>query len=127
VNSRLRARVFRPPGHRGHSAPAARLEIGASNLSREIDVATNGSKEGLTALVQMRTTLYVVQTFVQTNDGLEAEEPLEYRSAAVARLLAEAYARKKAGVLAWSKSGDPDTGEWDDDPVILFKAGRTGD
>jgi hypothetical protein len=75
----------------------------------------------------MRTTIYVVQTFVETNDGLVAEEPLEYRSAAVARLLAEAYARKKASVLVWSRSRDPDSGEWNDGPGILFQAGKTGD
>jgi hypothetical protein len=27
----------------------------------------------------------------------------------------------KEGVIAWAKSGDPDTGEWDDDAEILFK------
>jgi hypothetical protein len=30
----------------------------------------------------------------------------------------------KTGVIAWAKSGDPDTGAWDVEPEILFKAGR---
>ncbi len=45
-------------------------------------------------------------------------EPREFRSAAEATFKAQMFALSKAGVIAWSKSGDPDSGEWDDDPVI---------
>jgi hypothetical protein len=63
-------------------------------------------------------TLYVVQTFV----------PFERQSAGEARLKAQLRAPPiKASVIAWAMSGDPDNGEWDDDPEILLKAGRTGD
>lgn len=74
-----------------------------------------------------RITLHVVQTFSETEAGLVAEEPHECRSATEAISKAELFAVGKAGVVAWSKSGDPDTGEWDVDPVILFQAGKTGD
>jgi hypothetical protein len=71
-----------------------------------------------------RITLYVVQTFVETEDGLVAEEPFECPSAWEAAVRAQALCMVKEGVVAWAKSGDPDTGEWDDDPEILFQAGR---
>lgn len=74
-----------------------------------------------------RITLYVLQLFSETDAGLVAEEPHECRSAAEAISKAELFAVGKAGVIAWSKSGDPDIGEWDDDPVILFQAGKTGE
>lgn len=73
-----------------------------------------------------RITIYAFQTFVETDDGLVAEEPKECQSAGEARMKAQMLAPRKAGVVAWAKSGDPDSGEWDDDPVILFKAGKTG-
>lgn len=74
-----------------------------------------------------RITLYVVQTFSDTDAGLVAEEPHECRSAAEAISKAELFAFSMADVVAWAKSGDPDTGFWSDDPVIPIKAGKTGD
>jgi hypothetical protein len=74
-----------------------------------------------------RITLYVVQTFVDSGDGLVAEEPFQVENRSNATVIATLLAPKKEGVVAWAKSGDPDTGEWDDDLEILFKAGRTGD
>jgi hypothetical protein len=71
-----------------------------------------------------RITLYVVQTFVETDDGLVAEESFECQSSWEATQRASALALIKDGVTALAKSGDPDTGEWDDDPEILFQAGR---
>lgn len=74
-----------------------------------------------------RITFYVVQTFVETAEGLVAEEPSECATAADACFKARMLSSCTAGVVAWAKIGDPDTGVWDDDPVILFQAGRTGD
>jgi hypothetical protein len=71
-----------------------------------------------------RTTRYVLQTFVETEDGLVAEQPIECRDSWEARVRARSLALIKEGAIAWAKSGDPDTGEWDDDPEILFQAGR---
>jgi hypothetical protein len=64
-----------------------------------------------------RITLYIVQTFVESDQGLVAEEPFECRSAGEARWRAQHVALSKAGVIAC----DPDTGEWDDDSEILFR------
>jgi hypothetical protein len=72
-------------------------------------------------------TIYVIQSFVETDEGLVAEEPFAVQSAGDARIKAQLLSERKAGVVAWAKRGDPDSGEWDDDPVILFKAGKTGD
>ncbi len=71
--------------------------------------------------------MHVVQTFVETDEGLVAEEPIECQSAGEARMKAQLWAPRKAGVIAWSKSGDLDTGNWEDDPVVLFRTGKTGD
>ena len=71
-------------------------------------------------------TLYMIQTFVETDEGLVEEELFEVRSAGDARIKAQRLSERKAGVVAWARRGDPDAGAWDD-PVILFKAGKTGD
>lgn len=74
-----------------------------------------------------RITMYVVQSFVTTKGGgLDPGEPFECISAGDARVEAQLIAEKGAGVIAWSKSGDPETGVWED-AVILFQAGRIGD
>jgi hypothetical protein len=75
-----------------------------------------------------RITLFVLQTFVESADGeLVAEEPREAANRWAAVEAAQQFATTKAGVVAWAKSGDPDMGEWDDDPEILFRAGLTGE
>jgi hypothetical protein len=38
--------------------------------------------------------------------------------------MAERLALTKAGVVAFSNSGDQELGEFDDAPVIIFKAGQ---
>jgi hypothetical protein len=74
------------------------------------------------------TTVYVVQTFVETDGGLAVEESFQCRTAEQAVFRADAIAPFVAGVLAWAKVLDHERGEWgEDDPVILFKAGKTGD
>jgi hypothetical protein len=41
--------------------------------------------------------------------------------------MAEKLAATKLGVVAFSTSGDPELGEFDDQPTILFKAGQLPD
>ncbi len=41
--------------------------------------------------------------------------------------MAEKIAASKLGVVAYSTSGDQETGDYDDEPVILFRAGRLPD
>jgi len=38
--------------------------------------------------------------------------------------MAERMAETKLGIVAFSTSGDADTGDYDDEPVVFFKAGR---
>lgn len=74
-----------------------------------------------------RITMHVVKTFIETDVGLVAEEMFKCIAPGDARATAQVLSEGKAGVVAWSKSGDPDTRAWDDDPVILFQARSTGD
>jgi hypothetical protein len=38
--------------------------------------------------------------------------------------MAEKMATSKLGVVAYATSGDAEAGDYDDEPVILFRAGR---
>ena len=68
-------------------------------------------------------TFYVVQAFEMNDDGeLVAHEPQSCSSASLAKRTAETLAKDAAGVIAWSRDGDPDIGEYGN-PTILFKAG----
>ena len=75
-----------------------------------------------------RETVYLVQAF-RPGKGtqLTADTPLRYRSPELARRSAENLAPTRAGVVAFSSSGDAESGDYDDQPVILFKAGRVPD
>jgi hypothetical protein len=52
-------------------------------------------------------TIYVIQSFVETDEGLVAEEPFAVQSAGDARIKAQLLSERKAGVVAWAKRGDP--------------------
>ncbi|MFK8253484.1 hypothetical protein [Ancylobacter terrae] len=70
-------------------------------------------------------TVYVVQTFkAGPRGGLRAEPASRARNEAMAVRTAERLALAKTGVVAFATSGDVDSGEFDDEPKILFKAGR---
>ena len=45
-------------------------------------------------------------------------------SSDTAHRTAEKLATTKAGVVAFATSGDPELGEYDEGPTIIFKAGR---
>lgn len=69
-------------------------------------------------------TYFVVLPIVRNEDGdLVAEEGQEAPSACAAQRRAQALVGKKAGAIAFSRSGDPAAGEFDD-AIIL---GRYGD
>ncbi len=72
-----------------------------------------------------RETVYLVQAF-SAGKGmrLTADAPVRCRSSEVAMQRAEALATLRAGVVAFSTWGDPELGEYDDQPTIIFKAGR---
>lgn len=69
-------------------------------------------------------TYFVVQAFVVGRKGaLIADMPREARDEAQAIRLAERLASNRAGVIAFSRTGDPTTGDYDD-AVVLARHGR---
>lgn len=71
-------------------------------------------------------TIHVVQAFDQREDGIVAAEPKTCPSAASARALAARLASKHAGVIAWSRTGDPELGDWEP-AVELVRTGTIPD
>lgn len=64
-------------------------------------------------------TYFVVQSFQQGNKGfLIPDEPREAQGRGQALLWAQRLAAERAGALAFSRTGDPATGEWDDAEII---------
>lgn len=72
-----------------------------------------------------RETVYIVQAYNTGNGNrLTADRPIPCKSAEAARRTAERLAQTKIGVVAFSSSGDQDLGEYDEEPIVIFKAGR---
>jgi hypothetical protein len=73
-----------------------------------------------------RETIYLVQAY--TTQGkrvrLNADTPIRCKSPESALKTAERLGTIKAGVVAFSTSGDAELGEYDDEPVVFFKIGR---
>ena len=71
-----------------------------------------------------RETVYVVQAYTQgKRSRLNADTPIRSKSPESARRTAERLATTKAGVIAFSTTGDAELGEYDDEPVVFFKSG----
>jgi hypothetical protein len=72
-----------------------------------------------------RETAYLVQAFTAgKGTRLAADTPIRCKSSDGARRAAERLAPAKAGVVAFSTSGDAESGDYDEEPTIIFKAGR---
>jgi len=72
-----------------------------------------------------RETLYLVQAFNAAKGvRLSPDTPIRCKSSESARRTAERLAPTKAGVVAFSTSGDAELGDYDDEPSIIFKRGR---
>jgi len=70
-------------------------------------------------------TVYVVQSFrAGRGTRLVADPSVACKSELTARRTAERLAQSKIGVIAWSRTGDAELGDFDEEPVILFRAGR---
>jgi hypothetical protein len=71
-----------------------------------------------------RETIYLVQAF-KTGKGarLTADMPIRCKSSDGARRTAEHLALTKVGVVAFATSGDAESGDYDEEPTIIFKAG----
>ena len=65
-------------------------------------------------------TYYVALPFVASDDGVTAGEPTECLNPNAAVMRAEALSRKEGhiGAVAFSRSGDPATGDFSDAQVI---------
>jgi hypothetical protein len=72
-------------------------------------------------------TYYVAMAFEKTEEGdLVALDPMESQSSTQAISRARSLATSKAGAVAFSRTGDPDIGEFAD-AVVLFKTGEVPD
>jgi hypothetical protein len=65
-------------------------------------------------------TYYVALPFVASDDGVAAGEPTEYLNPIAVVMRAEALSRKEGhvGAVAFSRTGDPATGDFSDAKVI---------
>lgn len=72
-----------------------------------------------------RETVYIVQCYVRgRGKGLKAEPQVGCKTAEEARRKAERLGPLRAGVVAFSASADVELGDYDDNPVILFRSGE---
>ena len=72
-----------------------------------------------------RATTYVVQAISAGKGGnLASDPPIICKSADGALRTAERLAPTKLAVVAFSSSGDPETGDYDDDPTVFFRKGE---
>ena len=72
-----------------------------------------------------RETIYLVQAYKPGKGASQNADPaIRCKSPDGARRTAEGLALTRAGVVAFSTSGDAELGEYDDEPTIIFKTGR---
>jgi hypothetical protein len=68
---------------------------------------------------------HLVQSFTAGRGAsLKADKPIACKTADDAKRKAERMADSKVGVVAYSMTGDADTGDYDETPMILFRAGK---
>jgi hypothetical protein len=72
-----------------------------------------------------RETIYFVQSFnAGRGSNLKADAPIPCKSATAAVRTAERLAPSKLGVVAFSSTGDPEMGDYDDEPTVIFRIGK---
>jgi hypothetical protein len=70
-------------------------------------------------------TVHLVQAFIAgRGKALKSEQAVICKSAEEARRKAERLSPLRLGVVAFSASADAELGDYDENPVILFKSGR---
>ncbi len=70
-------------------------------------------------------TVYIVQSYIAgRGQALKAEQQVGCKNAEEARRKAERLAPLRLGVVAFSATADTEMGDYDENPVIIFKAGR---
>jgi hypothetical protein len=83
----------------------------------------------MSARSKERSWLAKQRTFVQAfNTGkagsLKADTPIACKSAFGALRTAERLSLSKLGVVAFSSTGDPEMGDYDDEPTVIFRNGQ---
>ena len=72
-----------------------------------------------------RETVYVVQGFkAGRGQSLKADTAISCKSAEGARRTAERLVTTRVGVVAFSSTGDAETGDYDAEPAVFFRSGR---
>ena len=70
-------------------------------------------------------TVHLVQAFVAgRGKALKSEPPMACKTAEEARRKAERLSPLRLGVVAFSATADTELGDYDENPVVLFKSGR---
>jgi hypothetical protein len=70
-------------------------------------------------------TVYIVQSYVRGRGrGLKAEQQVGCKNAEEARRKAERLGPLRVGVVAFSATADTELGDYDENPVILFRSGE---
>jgi hypothetical protein len=77
------------------------------------------------AALYMREATFLVQAFnIAKDGGLKPNPPVACKSGDGALRTARRLALSHIGVVAFSVTSDPDTGDHDDQPTIFFRAGQ---
>jgi hypothetical protein len=72
-----------------------------------------------------RETSYFVQSFnAGKGENLKPNSPIACKTASGALRTAERLALSKLGVVAFSSTGDPEMGDYDDEPTVFFRRGQ---
>ena len=72
-----------------------------------------------------RETVYIVQSYVRgRGKALKAEQQVGCKTAEEARRKAERLGPLRLGVVAFAATADTEMGDYDENPVIIFKAGE---
>ena len=72
-----------------------------------------------------RQTSYFVQAFNTGRGGnLKADPPIACKTENGALRTSERLALSKIGVVVFSSTGDPEMGDYDDEPTVFFRQGE---
>jgi len=72
-----------------------------------------------------RETIYVVQAFkAGRGQSLKADVAIPCKSQEGARRTAERLAPSRVGVVAFSSTGDAESGDYDEEPTVFYRVGR---
>ena len=70
-------------------------------------------------------TVYIVQSYIRgRGKALKAEQQVGCKTAEEARRKAERLGPLRVGVVAFAATADVDMGDYDENPVILFRSGE---